>query len=120
MDIHALATDFVALLQAGDHQGAAAKYNSPDIVSYEAMGGAMAECKGTAAVQAKSDWWYANHEMHKSEARGPYVNGSAFAVHFSIDVTAKDSGKRMQMDEIGLYTVKDGKIIEERFFYSIG
>lgn len=31
-----------------------------------------------------------------------------------MDVTPKD-GERMQMDEIGLYTVRDGKIVEERF-----
>lgn len=27
------------------------------------------------------------------------------------------SGKRTQMREIGLYTAKDGKIVEERFLY---
>jgi ketosteroid isomerase-like protein len=34
-----------------------------------------------------------------------------------IDLTVKESGERITMDEIGLYTVKDGKIAEERFFY---
>ena len=119
MDTHALANDFVALLKAGDHHGAAAKYNSPDIVSYKAMEGDMAVCKGTAAVKAKSEWWYANHDVHSSTAEGPYVNGESFAVRFSLDVTAKQSQQRMQMEEIGLYTVKGGKIIEERFFYSM-
>jgi ketosteroid isomerase-like protein len=28
-------------------------------------------------------------------------------------------GKRMQMDEIGVYTVKNGKIVREEFFYSM-
>ena len=39
------------------------------------------------------------------------------AVIFDMDVTAKQTGQRMQMREIGLYTVRDGKIVEERFFY---
>ena len=40
-----------------------------------------------------------------------------FALRFLIDVTPKESGKRMQMDEVGLYTVRGDKIVEERFFY---
>jgi ketosteroid isomerase-like protein len=34
-----------------------------------------------------------------------------------MDFTNKETGQRMQMDEHALYTVKDGKIVEERFFY---
>jgi ketosteroid isomerase-like protein len=77
----------------------------------------MAEIRGTAAVKAKSDWWYANHEVHSVESFGPYVNGDQFAVRFAMDITAKENGQRMQMDEVGLYTVRDGKIVEERFYY---
>lgn len=32
-------------------------------------------------------------------------------------MTPKESGQRTQMDEVGLYTVRNGKIVEERFFY---
>jgi len=45
------------------------------------------------------------------------VNGDQFMVRFSMDVTPK-GGARMSMDEMGLYTVKDGKVIEERFFFN--
>ena len=40
-----------------------------------------------------------------------------------VDVTPKDGpmkGKRMQMDEAGLYTVKQGKVVQEEFFYHMG
>ena len=33
-----------------------------------------------------------------------------------MDVTPK-GGARMQMDEMGVYTVKGGKVVEERFFF---
>jgi ketosteroid isomerase-like protein len=46
---------------------------------------------------------------------GPYVHGDQFVVRFKMEVTPKD-GKRMNLDEVGLYTVKNGKIVEERFF----
>jgi predicted ester cyclase len=48
------------------------------------------------------------------------VHGDQFAVRFTMDVTPKTgdtAGQRMQMTEIGLYTVQGGKITEERFFF---
>ena len=30
------------------------------------------------------------------------------------------AGQRMQMEEAGLYTVDNGKIIKEEFFYDVG
>lgn len=108
---------FTAMLKAGDHEAAAAKFNADDIVSYEAMEGPMAVCRGRNAVKAKSDWWYANHEVHSATSEGPHVNGDQFLVHFTIDVTTKETGQRVTMKEVGLYTVRNGKIAEERFFY---
>ena len=45
------------------------------------------------------------------------LNGDQFAVRFHFDVTVKETGERRVMDEVGLYTVRNGKIVEERFFY---
>jgi ketosteroid isomerase-like protein len=109
---------FTAMLKAHDHHGAAAKFNADDIVSYEGMEGPMAICRGKAAVKAKSDWWNDNHEIHGGTVEGPWVTGDQFVVNFGMDVTQKATGNRMQMNEVGLYTVRDGKIVEERFFYA--
>jgi limonene-1,2-epoxide hydrolase len=108
---------FCALLKAGKHTEAAERFNSPDILSLEAMEGPHAIAKGTEALKAKAAWWDANAIVHSESAEGPLVNGNQFIVLFRMDVTMKTSGERMQMEETGLYTVKDGKIIEERFFY---
>ena len=112
-----LAKAFTDMLKAGHHEEAAATFNAPDIVSLEAMEGPMARVQGTAAVKAKSDWWYGAHEIHSATAEGPSVNGDQFSVVFNMDVTAKETGQRMQMQEVGLYTVKNGKISEEKFMY---
>ncbi len=108
---------FTAMLKADDHEGAAKTFNAKSIVSIEGMGGAMARVEGAAAVKKKSEWWYANHTVHSVTTEGPYVNGNQFAVRFAMDVTTKETGQRMQMLEIALYTVKKGKIVEERFYY---
>jgi len=114
-----LAQDFVALCQAGKFDEAGDRHWSDAIVSIEPMG-EMAELRGREAVLGKRAWWYANHQIHATRAVGPYVNGDQFAVRFWMDVTATASGQRMQMEEVGLYTVRDGKVVEERFFFSMG
>jgi ketosteroid isomerase-like protein len=117
MSIAELAKDFTDLLKQGSNEAAASKYNADNIVSYEAMEGPMAVCEGKEAVKQKGDLWSANHEVHSANVEGPFVNGDQFAVRFKYDVTPKESGKRVTMDEVGVYTVKDGKIVAERFYY---
>ena len=112
-----IAKAFTDMLKAGDHEGAAARFNAPDIVSIEAMDGPMAHLQGTEALKAKGEWWYANHEIHAVTTEGPYLNGDTFVVIFEMDVTLKATGERIRSKEAALYTVKSGKIVEERFFY---
>lgn len=77
------------------------------------------EAKGLAAVKAKNEWWLANHEIHSASITGPWPHDDKFIVGFQFDVTNKPSGTRMKMEEAALYTVKDGKIVREEFFYEM-
>ncbi len=114
--------ELVALCKQGKNQEAIDKLYSSDIVSVEAM--AMPNMdktqKGIEAIKGKNTWWIENHEVHGGEASGPYPNGDQFIVHFKYDVTPKHTGKRMTMEEMGLYTVENRKITKEEFFYSMG
>ena len=94
----------------------------PDCESAEAldMGGEMPRvAKGLDAIRAKHDWWFANNEVHSTSAEGPFMHGDdTFHLVFEMDVTDKTSGQRMQMKEVGQYTIdSDGKIIREAFAY---
>jgi ketosteroid isomerase-like protein len=106
---------FTDMLKAGDHEGAAARFNAPGIVSLEAMEGPMARIEG---VEAKGAWWYGAHEVHRVTTEGPYVNGDQFSVVFDMDFTVRETGQRVQAREMGLYTMRDGKVVEEKFFYA--
>ena len=117
MSVQAIAADFVALYNAQKYDEIGDKYWSDDVTSIEAMEGPMARIEGRKAVEGKSAWWFGAHEVHSSQCFGPYVNGDQFAVRFAMDITAKDSGQRTQSEEVAVYTVRNGKIIEERFFY---
>jgi len=101
MDTRGIACDLVAMCRAGKFAESGEKYWADDVVSIE-FGGADPISRGKAAARAKGVWWA----------------GEQFAVRFTLDVTNKQSGQRMSIDEFGLYTLKSGKIAEERFFYS--
>jgi len=114
--------ELVALCRAGKNEEAIDKLFSPDIESVENMDmpGMGRVQKGVAAVKAKGAWWIANNEIHEASVEGPYPNGDRFIVRFKYDVTSKPTGQRTQMDETALYTVKNGKIVKEEFFYPTG
>lgn len=76
--------------------------------------------KGIEGVRGKNQWWNENHEIHSAAVHGPYPHGDdRFAVRFEYDITNKPSGMRMQMDEVGIFTVESGKIVKEEFFYDM-
>ena len=117
MSIKDIADDFAALCKAGEFDAAGEKYWSPEVVSIEATEGDMQKADGIDAVRGKGAWWAENHEIHGFETEGPFLNGDQFAMIFRMDVTQKQSGQRVKLDEVALYIVKDGKIVEERFLY---
>jgi len=118
-----VAEELVSLCRAGRNADAIKNLYSPDIVSVESMGNDVMprEMKGIEAIFAKNKWWSENNIVHSATVEGPFVSdGDKFAVHYNFDVTAKQSGKRNQMEEMALYTVKDGKVVHEHFFYKTG
>ncbi len=122
MTTQEVADQLVKLCREGKFSEAVASLYADDIVSIEAAAppGQSRESNGLAAVKAKGEWWQANHEVHGAMIEGPLVAGSHFAVTFKFDVTSKPQNKRMKMEEVGVYRVKDGKVVYEEFFYDMG
>ncbi len=94
---------------------------APDAVSVEPMpmpGTDSGASHGVPAIEAKHDWWAKTMEVHSASTDGPYLYGpDRFAVIFEVDVTNRESGERTQMKEVALYTVSNGRIVREEFFY---
>jgi ketosteroid isomerase-like protein len=111
-----VAKGLVELCKTGDFNGAMEKYYGEDIVSVEPMG-EPAIAEGLDAVRAKAKGFFEYMDVHSCEVFGPYVNGDQFAVRFLLDATNKGSGERMMMDEVGVYTVKEDKVVHEVFMY---
>lgn len=119
MNTQEIAKKYVALCQAGKNEACLDELYAKDAVSIEAasMPGMERTVKGLDAIKAKSKTWNESNVVHSSEVAGPYPNENRFAVRFNFDVTNKPSGRRMKMDEVGLFTVENGKITREEFFY---
>jgi hypothetical protein len=115
-----IAKRYVELCQSGKNDVCIDELFAKDAVSVEAvaMPGMERVVKGIDAIHAKSKAWRENNVVHGAEVSGPYPHDGRFAVRFMFDVTNKPSGKRMKMDEIGLFTVENGKISREEFFYT--
>ena len=115
MNTEQIAKEFTQLCQAGKFEEAGHKFWSDDVVSIEPMTGEMARVQGRKAVDAKAKWFYDNNQVHDVKTEGPFVNGDEFTVRFQMDMTPRGKS-RMKATEIGLYKVKGGKIVEEKFY----
>ncbi len=118
MDTTAIAHELIALCNAGENMQAIETLYAPDAVSIEANE-PMKEVQGIEAIKGKATWWMDNHEVHSRASRGPWVNGDEFAVEFTYEITFKPTGARSTMNEIAMYTVRDGKIAQDKFYYAV-
>ena len=115
MDTKEVASELVALCNAGRNADAVERLYAHDIVSIE-TNEPMKETRGIDGVRGKNQWWVENHEVHSGVTRGPWVNGDQFITENTYDITFKPNGKRSTMNETAVYTVRDGKIVHEAFF----
>ncbi len=119
MSTNQVANRLVELVQQAKNFDAMKELYADDIVSVEAIArpDGSFETTGKEAVIQKSADWAAAHEIHSGNIEGPFILLDQFSVIFDFDVTPKATGKRVSLREIAVYTVADGKIVQEDFFY---
>jgi hypothetical protein len=117
MTIQEIAARVVALNRANDHETVYRELYAPDAVSIENWGGKPERYEGMAAIGAKGEKWMESvAEMHEIIVGEPIISDASFAMTFTMDITYKDPAVgRVQMTELAIYTVRDGKIVEEEF-----
>ena len=124
MSAQEIGQKLVAFCKEGQNLESINTLYAPNVVSIEAAappGGGERVTEGIEGVRGKNQWWVEHPEIHSAFVHGPYPHGDdRFAVRFQYDITHKPSGMRMQMDEVGVFTVKDGKVVREEFFYDMG
>ncbi|HYF15873.1 MAG TPA: nuclear transport factor 2 family protein [Phycisphaerales bacterium] len=79
--------------------------------------------EGRANILEKAAVFQKTTTIHSASCGKPIVNGDQFVLPMSMDCTCSEgpmANIRMQMSETCLYTVRNGKITEGKFFYSCG
>jgi len=112
-----VANRLVAICRQGDFEKAQKELFAKDVISIEphATPDFQKETKGLNAILEKGKKWASMvEEYHDTKVSEPLIAGNSFAVTMSMNVTMKGKGK-MDMTELCVYQVKDGKIVSETF-----
>jgi limonene-1,2-epoxide hydrolase len=112
-----IADRLVALCRKADYETAQKELYATDALSVEPQATPVfaKETKGLDQILEKGKKFSAMVEtMHANEVSEPIVAGQSFACVMRLDVTMKGKG-RMDMKELCIYDVKDGKIVREEF-----
>ncbi len=118
MTTEQIAKRLVELCREGKWFEAQSELYSEEIESVEPEGTPWGSVKGMEALKKKGEQWSQSvEEVHGSEISQPLVSGNHFVVRMVSDNTFKGMG-RVSFGELCLYTVDDGKIIREEFFYT--
>ena len=118
MKTEEIANRLVALCRQSKWEQAQKELFAANAVSIEpeATPAFQKETKGLPAIIEKGHKFTAMVEaMHSLTISEPMVAGDAFACTMRLDMTMKGQG-RMDMSELCVYQVKDGKIVSEQFF----
>lgn len=115
MSLQSVGKQLVDLCNQGKNFDVMNTMYAANIVSVEGDG---AETSGKDAVIEKSKRWSADNKIESEKVDGPFFNGpNTFAVHTIFEVTPKSTGKRIRLEEVGVYTVENDQIVREEFFY---
>jgi len=120
MSVQTVGEKFMELCNKGKHFEVMHTMYAPEMVSVEGDG---KETVGKEAVIHKSEVWQGENAIHSQDLRGPFFCGDAndnsgrFGVYTSVSFTPKAGDGRLTHEELGLYTVKNGMIAREEFFY---
>ncbi|ACU58799.1 SnoaL-like domain-containing protein [Chitinophaga pinensis] len=118
MTTQEIANRLVELCKKGEFETAQKELFAKDAVSIEPYATPEFEkdTKGLDKIFEKGQKFMSmTEEMHGIELSAPLIAGSSFAVVLKMDMTMKGQD-RMNMEELCVYEVKDGKIISEQFY----
>ena len=117
MTTQEVANRLVSLCREGKVLEAGEELYDENIVSHESPPSPSLLASGKQAVREKGNQFAEMiEEHHGGKISDPLVAGNYFTLAWTMDVTMKGQG-RSTMDEVAVYKVQDGKIVEEWFHY---
>jgi hypothetical protein len=120
MSVRTIAEKYMELCGQGKHFDFMRAFYAPEMVSVEGDG---REFAGKEKVIHKSEVFQGDNTIHGQDLRGPFFLGDAdansgqFGVYAAIEFSPKTGGERVTHEEVGIYTVKNGAVTREEFYY---
>ena len=119
MEIQQVADQLVEHCRKGDWEGAQRALYSQNCVSIEPEGAPVVRTEGLEGIIAKGEQFNAMVDtVHRVEVSDPLVADNFITCTMSIEATWKGAPGPSTMDEVCVYEVRDGKVVEERFYYT--
>ena len=75
---------------------------------------------GYDAVLANNRRWVETMKVERFEVPSYYVDGDTIIIEMDSDFTHAETGQTFHSEQVGVYKVRDGKIISTRFYYGYG
>ncbi|MCP3929820.1 MAG: nuclear transport factor 2 family protein [Bacteroidetes bacterium] len=117
MTTQEVADKLVQLCRAGKHMQAYDELYNENAVSHEPYQSSMPLTRGLDALREKTQYFFSTVDtMHENEVSDPLVAGNFFSITMGMKFTSKE-GKVVEMGEVCVYEVNDGKIVKEQFFF---
>lgn len=119
MTTQEVADRLVELCRKGDYEQAIKELYSPDIVSVEAEGTPNRIVTGLEAIAEKGvKFQNMLEKVNSTVVTDPIVAENFFSCAMLMNVQMKGVPVAVNMDEVCVYTVSNGKIVREEFFYT--
>ena len=120
MTTQEVANRLVELCREGKYEQAVTELYSPDIVSVEPEGAPNRIVKGLEAIVKKGEHFQRKLEkVNTSLVTDPIVAENFFSCAMLMNVVMKGIPQAIDMNEICVYTVSQGKIVREEFFHKL-
>ncbi|WP_299339306.1 nuclear transport factor 2 family protein [uncultured Psychroserpens sp.] len=119
MNTNDVAKKWTQMCREGKNLDCIEELYAENVTSREMPGMPGEIISGKQNVWNKNKEWLDNvAEWHGGEISEPIVADKHFTTKMTFDVTFKDRG-RQQMEEVVVFEVDNGKIVNEQFFYSM-
>ena len=118
METAAIANRLVELLRFGEFEKAVRELFDVNSVSIEPEASKIPVFKGLDAILAKGIKFRDSvEEWHGISVSDPISSTNFFSISLQIELIYKGQNEKTVLDEIILYKVANGKIVQEEFFY---
>lgn len=119
MTTQEVANRLVELCREAKFQQAIAELYSPEIISVEPEGVPNRIVQGLDAIAKKGEHFQSMLEkINSSVVTDPIVAENFFSCGMFMNVVMKGMPHAIDMDEVCVFTVRNGKVVKEEFFYT--